>query len=151
MTPLQMALVAAGIANGGNVMVPHLVNRVTHAERHTVVKIAPAASGSTRRSRRPPRRSNMMMQAVVESGTGQGAQIPGVKVAGKTGTAETGQNNVYTAWFIFFAPADHPTVAGAVVVEHQLNGFGGAISAPIAKQLMQALLPEASKREAWRL
>ena len=79
------------------------------------------------------------------SGTGTAAQIPGVKVAGKTGTAETGQANVYTAWFIFFAPADNPTIAGAIAVEHQLNGFGGAVSAPIAKQLMQALLPQASK------
>ena len=80
------------------------------------------------------------------SGTGTAAQIPGVKVAGKTGTAETGQTDVYTAWFIFFAPADNPTVAGAVVVEHQLNGFGGSVAAPIAKQLMQAILPQASKQ-----
>ena len=88
---------------------------------------------------------NTMMQAVVTGGTGTAAQISGVKVAGKTGTAETGENHVYTAWFIFFAPADDPTIAGAVVVEHQLNGFGGAVSAPIAKQLMQAILPAASK------
>ena len=88
---------------------------------------------------------NEMMQKVVEGGTGTAAQISGVKVAGKTGTAETGQNHIYTAWFIFFAPADDPTIAGAVVVEHQLNGFGGAVSAPIAKQLMQAILPAASK------
>ncbi|MDX6475593.1 MAG: penicillin-binding protein, partial [Gaiellaceae bacterium] len=72
--------------------------------------------------------------------------IPGVKVAGKTGTAETNVPRVYDAWFIFFAPADNPQVAGAVVVEHQLNGFGGKVSAPIAKQLMQALLPQASKQ-----
>jgi peptidoglycan glycosyltransferase len=87
---------------------------------------------------------NQMMQAVVQSGTGTHAQIPGVKVAGKTGTAETGLNHVYTAWFIFFAPADNPQVAGAVVLEHQLNGFGGSVSAPIAKQLMEAILPPAS-------
>ena len=52
---------------------------------------------------------------------------------------------MYTAWFIFFAPADNPQVAGAVVLEHQLNGFGGSVSAPIANQLMEALLPGASK------
>lgn len=143
-TPLQMALVAAGIANGGNVMVPHLVDRVTNASGGTVVKVRPqvwkhATSQATAAA------INLMMQGVVQSGTGTAAQIPGVKVAGKTGTAETGQNNVYTAWFIFFAPADNPTVAGAVAVEHQLNGFGGAIAAPIAKQLMQALLPQTSK------
>jgi peptidoglycan glycosyltransferase len=88
---------------------------------------------------------NQMMQAVVTGGTGTAAQIPGIKVAGKTGTAETGLSHVYNAWFIFFAPADNPQVAGAVVVEHQLNGFGGSVSAPIAKQLMQAILPGASK------
>jgi peptidoglycan glycosyltransferase len=88
---------------------------------------------------------NTFMQAVVTGGTGTAAAIPGIKVAGKTGTAETGQSHVYTAWFIFFAPADNPQVAGAVVVEHQVNGFGGSVSAPIAKQLMQAILPAASK------
>ncbi len=86
-----------------------------------------------------------MMIAVVQGGTGTEAQIPGVVVAGKTGTAETATgSNVYDAWFIFFAPAEHPVVAGAVVVEHQLNGFGGAVAAPIAKQLMEAILPTPS-------
>jgi len=66
-------------------------------------------------------------------------------VAGKTGTAETGRNHVYDAWFIFFAPADNPQVAGAVLLENQANGFGGAVAAPIAKQIMQAILPAASK------
>ncbi len=143
-TPLQMALVAAGIANNGTIMAPHLVNRVTDAGGGTVVKIHPQV---WKHATKPETAAaiNLMMQGVVESGTGTAAQIPGVKVAGKTGTAETGQNNVYTAWFIFFAPADNPTVAGAIAVEHQLNGFGGAIAAPIAKQLMQALLPQASK------
>jgi peptidoglycan glycosyltransferase len=89
-----------------------------------------------------------MMEAVVTGGTGTAAQIPGIAVAGKTGTAETGNNPYYDAWFIFFAPADNPQVAGAVVVEHSRNGFGGAVSAPIAKELMQAILPAASKQQA---
>ena len=71
-------------------------------------------------------------------------QIPGITWAGKTGTAETSEPGVYDAWFIFFAPADHPVVAGAVVVEHSAGGFGGAVAAPIAKQLVQAILPAAS-------
>jgi peptidoglycan glycosyltransferase len=143
-TPLQMALVAAGIANAGDVMVPHLVDRVTNASGGTVVKIHPQV---WKHATKPETAAaiNLMMQGVVQSGTGIAAQIPGVKVAGKTGTAETGQKNVYTAWFIFFAPADNPTIAGAIAVEHQLNGFGGAVAAPIAKQLMQALLPRTSK------
>jgi peptidoglycan glycosyltransferase len=81
-----------------------------------------------------------MMVAAVQSGTGTRAQIPGIQVAGKTGTAETGVNRVYTAWFVSFAPADNPQVAVAVVLEQQANGFGGAVSAPIAKQVMEALL-----------
>jgi penicillin-binding protein A len=144
-TPLQMALVAAGVANNGTIMTPHLVNRVTNASGGTVVKVRPQV---WKHAMKPDTAAelNVMMQAVVTGGTGTAAQIPGIKVAGKTGTAETSQKSVYTAWFIFFAPADNPTVAGAVVVEHQLNGFGGAVSAPIAKQLMQALLPQASKQ-----
>jgi peptidoglycan glycosyltransferase len=143
-TPLQMALVAAGIANNGTVMVPHLVDRVTNASGGTVVKIHPQV---WKHATTPETAAaiNLMMQGVVQSGTGTAAQIPGIKVAGKTGTAETGAKNVYTAWFIFFAPADNPTIAGAIAVEHQLNGFGGAVAAPIAKQLMQALLPQTSK------
>jgi len=121
-----------------------LVDRVTNANGGTVVKIHPQV---WKHATKPATAAaiNLMMQGVVQSGTGTAAQIPGVKVAGKTGTAETGAKNVYTAWFIFFAPADNPQVAGAVVLEHQLNGFGGSVSAPIAKQLMQALLPQASK------
>ena len=126
MTPLQMALVAAAVANGGTVMEPHLVKQVT---RRPAAPIVAGCSRTCWRQRdeagRPPPRCNMMMQAVVAGGTGTAAQIPGVKVAGKTGTAETGRADVYDAWFIFFAPADNPEVAGAVVVEHQLNGFGG--------------------------
>jgi peptidoglycan glycosyltransferase len=83
---------------------------------------------------------NAMMQAVVTGGTGTAAQISGVPVAGKTGTAETGVGNIYTAWFVAFAPADHPQVAIAVVVENQAGGFGGKVAAPIAKDVMEALL-----------
>ena len=61
---------------------------------------------------------NKMMQAVITGGTATGVQIPGITWAGKTGTAETNEHGVYDAWFIFFAPADHPVVAGAVVIEH---------------------------------
>jgi peptidoglycan glycosyltransferase len=144
-TPLQMALVAAGVANNGTVMQPHLVNRVTSHGGSTVVKVRPQV---WKHAMKPETAAalNQMMQAVVTGGTGTPAAIPGIKVAGKTGTAETGENKVYDAWFIFFAPADDPKVAGAVVLEHQPNGFGGPVAGPIAKQLMQALLPQASKQ-----
>jgi peptidoglycan glycosyltransferase len=63
-----------------------------------------------------------------------------VQVAGKTGTAETAIPHVYTAWFTAFAPASDPKVDVAVVLEKQANGFGGAVAAPIAKQVLEALL-----------
>jgi peptidoglycan glycosyltransferase len=143
-TPLQMALVAAAVANNGKEMVPHLVKKVAAPGGGTVVRVKPQV---WKHPMKPATAAalNQMMQAVVTGGTGTAAQISGIKVAGKTGTAETGLSHVYDAWFIFFAPADNPQVAGAVVVEHQLNGFGGSVSAPIAKQLMQAILPGASK------
>ena len=143
-TPLQMALVAAAVANKGVIMEPHLVKAIRKPGGGTLVKVKPKA---WRRAMKPTTAAalNTMMQAVVTGGTGTAAQIPGVLVAGKTGTAETGIDGVYDAWFIFFAPADDPTVAGAVVVEHVPGGFGGAVSAPIAKQLMQAILPPTSK------
>ena len=80
-----------------------------------------------------------MMVGAVQSGTGTSAQISGIQVAGKTGTAETGVDGRYTSWFICFAPADRPRYAIAVVLENQ-TGFGGQVSAPIAKAVMQALL-----------
>ena len=80
-----------------------------------------------------------MMVGAVQSGTGTAAQIPGIQVAGKTGTAETGIDGRYTSWFITFAPADHPRYAVAVVLQDQ-TGFGGQVAAPIAKDVMQAIL-----------
>ncbi|HEX6787846.1 MAG TPA: penicillin-binding protein 2 [Gaiellaceae bacterium] len=138
-TPLQMAMVASTIGNGGVVPKPYLVQKITTSSGGTVRTTKPATLG---RAIKPQTAAelNQMMQLVVTGGTGQSAQIPGVAVAGKTGTAETNVPNVYTAWFIAFAPAQNPKVAVAVVLEQQLNGFGGAVSAPIAKQVMQTLL-----------
>jgi peptidoglycan glycosyltransferase len=146
-TPLQMAMVAGAIANNGVLMKPQLIKRIASADGKVIHRMHPTVLG---RATKPVTAAEIryMMVKVVQGGTGTNAQIPGVVVGGKTGTAETGAPNVYDAWFIFFAPADHPTVAGAVVVENQLNGFGGAIAAPIAKQLMQAILPAASNGSA---
>jgi peptidoglycan glycosyltransferase len=80
-----------------------------------------------------------MMEQVVESGTGTAAQISGVKVAGKTGTAETGVEGTNNAWFIAFAERGRKQVAIAVVLEQQ-NGTGGQLAAPIAQDVLQALL-----------
>jgi peptidoglycan glycosyltransferase len=81
------------------------------------------------------------MIAAVQAGTSTAAQIPGVTVAGKTGTAESGVSHVNTTGFICFAPAENPRVAVAVFLEQQ-NGVGGTTAAPIAKQVMEALLAE---------
>jgi len=137
-TPLQMAMVAAGVANGGSVMRPFVVDRILKPGGSILTKTAPkqfsqAVSPSTAAD------LSAMMQLVVESGTGTAAQIPGVRVAGKTGTAETGREGANDVWFIGFAPADNPQVAVAVAISGQA-GTGGAVAAPIARAIMEALL-----------
>ena len=138
-TPLQMALVAATIANGGTEPIPYLVQKVTAPDGSIVSRTTPRTLGSPI-SAKTAAELNQMMQLVVQGGTGTAAQIPGVTVAGKTGTAETNTPGVYDAWFTCFAPATNPQVAIAVVVEKQPNGFGGSISAPIAKAILENLL-----------
>jgi peptidoglycan glycosyltransferase len=142
-TPLQMALVAAAIANGGKEPVPHLVQKITKPTGGTVLTVHPHTWRQATKPSTAAAIRDMMIQ-VVDRGTGTAAAIPGVEVAGKTGTAEICDCKYYDAWFIFFAPANNPVVAGAVLVENQLNGFGGAVAAPIAKQIMQAILPQTS-------
>ena len=149
-TPLQMAMVAAAIANKGVEMAPTLLERIVAPDGSIVAKPHPQVFRQATKASTAGELTNMMVEAV-QAGTGTAAQIPGVVVAGKTGTAETCScNKLYDAWFIFFAPADNPVVAGAVVVEYQNNGFGGAVAAPIAKQLMQAILPALSNQNTVR-
>ncbi|HKN62964.1 MAG TPA: penicillin-binding protein 2 [Gaiellaceae bacterium] len=138
-TPLQMALVGATIANKGVLPKPYLVQKVVAADGSTVTKTAPQTLGQAVKPQTAAE-LNQMMQLVVQSGTGTSAQIPGVPVAGKTGTAELGLGSVYDAWFVAFAPANNPRYAVAVVVAKQLNGFGGSISAPIARTILERLL-----------
>ena len=138
-TPLQMLMVASTIANGGIVPRPYIVDRVVG---HDGSLVTSARTSNLGRAIKPQTAADLtqMMVSVVQGGTGTAAQIPGIEVAGKTGTAETGVSHVYTAWFVCFAPANDPKVAVAVVLEDQLNGFGGAVSAPIAKQILEKLL-----------
>ncbi len=145
-TPLQMAMVAAGVANDGVLMRPHVVKEVRGPGGKLVTRVQPKRLAQVMKPQTAASLEDMMVKAV-QSGTGTAAQISGDTVAGKTGTAETGRSHVYTAWFIFFAPAENPRVAGAVVLENQLNGFGGKVSAPIAKALMEAILPRASNEK----
>jgi peptidoglycan glycosyltransferase len=138
-SPLQMALVAATIANGGVEPKPYLVQRIKAPNGSTVSSTSPQMLG---RVIKPQTASelNQMMQLVVEGGTGTTAQIPGVQVAGKTGTAELGLGSLYDGWFVCFAPASNPRIAVAVVVEKQPNGFGGSVAAPIARAILEKQL-----------
>jgi peptidoglycan glycosyltransferase len=138
-TPLQMAEVAAAVANRGVLMTPHLASAIVEPDGHVVQRISPKAQSAVMRASTAEALTKMM-EAVVAEGTGTSAQIPGVRVAGKTGTAETqigaAINNV---WFIAFAPAQRPTVAVAVTLKG-VPGQGAAFAAPVAKQVIEALL-----------
>jgi penicillin-binding protein A len=139
-TPLQMAMVAQTIANKGVELQPHLVDRIVAPDGSLVSKTKPQALG---RPIKPQTAAqlNQMMQLVVQGGTAATVGFPaGLKVAGKTGTAELGLGTVYDAWFVCFAPADNPRYVVAVVVEKQPNGFGASVSAPIAKAILEKLL-----------
>jgi penicillin-binding protein A len=137
-TPLQMAMVAGAIANKGVVMEPYLTDRVRKPDGTTLVKMKP---DELRRAVKPEVADQIaaMMEGVVSGGTGTAAQISGIRVGGKTGTGETGRQGRNTTWFIAFAPVDDPKVAVAVVLQNQ-SGTGGSTAAPIAKQIMEALL-----------
>jgi len=137
-TPLQMALVAAGIANDGVVMQPSLVDRIIDPNGKVIQRTDPH---TWKEAMKPQTAAELtaMMVAVVQRGTGVAAQIPGVQVAGKTGTAETGRAGENDTWFIAFAPAESPKVAVAVALSNQ-SGTGGATAAPIAKEIIEALL-----------
>jgi penicillin-binding protein A len=137
-TPLQMAMVATGVANHGVIMEPHLVGRIT-SPKGGIVKRTRPSKYKRAISTQTSRELTAMMVGAVQNGTGTAAQISGIQVAGKTGTAETGASGRYTSWFIAFAPADNPRVAVAVVLENQ-TGFGGQVAAPIARAIMQAIL-----------
>jgi peptidoglycan glycosyltransferase len=142
-TPLQVAMVSAGIANGGVVMQPNLVRTVRAADTEVVSRAEPrplstAVDGDVARG------LTEMMEAVVSSGTGTRAQIPGLRVAGKTGTAQQGGGRPPHAWFTSFAPADDPQVAVAVVVESGGTlgdeASGGRLAAPVARAVMEAVI-----------
>ncbi|MGW0190243.1 penicillin-binding transpeptidase domain-containing protein [Streptomyces sp. NPDC003362] len=147
-TPLQMAMVAAAVANGGQVREPYLVERTTTAAGATVAAFGPRP---VRQAMHPATAVRMreLMRNVVEEGTGTNAAIPGAMVGGKTGTAQHGIGNSGTpyAWFVSWAQGDRdlePRVAVAVVVEdanaNRGEITGGGVAAPIARAVMKAVL-----------
>lgn len=140
-TPLQMALVAAGIANSGRVPVPKLVKQIEDA-RGAVVKQTSAETWKEAVSPETAAIIKQMMVNVAANGTAKAASLPGVQVAAKTGTAQTGETGDESiAWTIAFAPADNPRIAIAVMVEGAGPGSdetGGRVASPIVRQVLQA-------------
>jgi peptidoglycan glycosyltransferase len=142
-TPLQMAMVASAVANGGKLMTPHLTTRVVNSDGATVKTISPTVYSQVM-SATAAHNLTQMMTRVVEEGTGTAVRLTGISVAGKTGTASIGPPgaNITEPSFVAFAPADNPRVAIDVTVDRSSGGFGGTVAAPIAKAVLQALLSE---------
>jgi penicillin-binding protein A len=135
-TPLQMAEVAATVANKGELMEPRLWSKVIDPDGRET-KLDPARQSRVM-GEDTAATLNTMMQSVVREGTGTAAAVSGIDVAGKTGTAELSPG-VNDAWFIGFAPADDPQIAIACIVEHT-SGFGGPTCGPIFKAVAEATL-----------
>lgn len=141
-SPLQMAMVSSAIANGGVLMKPDLVQSVTSPTLSTQT-VAPVQYGTAVTPDIAATMTQLMVNNV-DHGAADNARISGVKVAGKTGTAQNGPGKPYTLWFTGFAPADDPQVAVAVVVQNGGGigqaGFGDTLAAPVAKKVMEAVL-----------
>ncbi len=141
-TALQTAMVSAAVANDGTLMAPYLIAEALAPDLAPLQVTEPVEVGDAVSSQ-TARELTRMMEEVVVSGTGANADIEGVAVAGKTGTAERGANDTPIAWFTSFAPAQSPEVAVAVVVEDagdELDISGGRLAAPVARAVMQAVL-----------
>ena len=140
-TPLQMAQVAATVGNGGKLMRPRLTDRILRKDGRIKERIEPDLQHRVM-SGKAAGQLGAMMARVVEEGTGTAAALGGIKVAGKTGTAEIGAAAEFTQpWFIGFAPVDDPQMAVAVTVERQPSGStGGETAGPIAKAVLESLL-----------
>jgi peptidoglycan glycosyltransferase len=135
-------MVAATVANNGVVMRPHVVDRIVAPDGRIVVRSKPEELGRAVKAG-TARAVAAMMREAVEGGTGTAARLSGFVVGGKTGTAETGVRGLNTTWFICYAGKTRPTVAIAVVVEQQ-NSTGGQTAAPVAREVLQALLGSAA-------
>jgi peptidoglycan glycosyltransferase len=138
-----MAMVASAVANRGKLMAPRLAQRVVDPDGRTIRTYKPSVYSQVM-SPSTAAQVTQMMKRVVEEGTGTPAQLGGISVAGKTGTAQVGVigSNLTQPWFIGFAPVQDPKVAVAVTIERTQGGFGGTVAAPIAKSVIQTLLSE---------
>ena len=144
-TPLQMAMVAAGIANDGTVMAPYVIDEVRSPDLEVVESADPEELNEAVSSEVADQLTDMMV-SVVDDGTAGEAAIEGVEVAAKTGTAERSEQLAPYAWFVSFAPADDPQVAVAVFIEDAAVAreliSGGGLAGPIARQVMEAVIEQ---------
>jgi penicillin-binding protein A len=142
-TPLQIALDSAAIANGGREMQPTLIKKIIEPDLSTLDVLSPKVYATPISSTTAAAVRDMMISSVAD-GAASNATIEGVQVAGKTGTAQNGVHDPYTLWFTGFAPADDPQVVVAVVVENGggrgQDAVGNQIAAPIGKQVLEAVL-----------
>jgi peptidoglycan glycosyltransferase len=142
-SPLQMAMVSAAIANGGQLMKPTLIETISAPDLTVVTPFSPEVYSTPMSAETSATMTGLMVSAVA-NGAGTNARINGIDVAGKTGTAENADGEPYTLWFTGFAPANDPRVAVAVVVENGgglgQSGFGNLVAAPIARTVMEAVL-----------
>ncbi len=138
-SPMQMALVAAAVANDGRLMKPRLTDRVVRKDGRIKEKVEADLQAKVMEPETADQLAAMMSR-VVEEGTGTAGALAGITVAGKTGTAEVGAAREFTQpWFIAFAPVENPKMAIAVTVE-RTTGQGGTVAAPIAKSVLEAML-----------
>jgi peptidoglycan glycosyltransferase len=142
-TPLQMAMVVAAVANAGKLMTPHFTAKVVNQTGQTVKQLHPSVYSTVMRPATAAALAQMMLN-VVEEGTGVPAQLGGIKVAGKTGTAQIGNvgSGLTEPWFEGFAPISDPQVAVAVTVQRTAGGYGATVAAPIARDVIKTLLAE---------
>lgn len=139
MTPLQVAMMASAVANGGKMMKPYLVEQIKTANDITIGQAKPTVLYDSIGLSCAEYIQDMMI-GVVEDGTGKNAQIKGISVAGKTGTAETDSGKDH-AWFVGYAPADNPKICVAVVLEND-GSSGGSTACPIARDIIKKFLSE---------
>jgi penicillin-binding protein A len=142
-TPLQMAMIASAIADHGTLMKPYLVAEARSPDLRLLSK-APIETLHQPMSQESADQLTQMMVSVVQDGTGRPVQIPGVSVAAKTGTANSVPDRPPYAWIVAFAPADHPQVAIAVLVQQSSTNrgeiAGGTLAGPIAVNVIKAVV-----------
>ncbi|MEY4989167.1 MAG: hypothetical protein RI933_800, partial [Actinomycetota bacterium] len=142
-TVTQMAMVSAAVANGGVLMKPNIIELVQSSNLAVLYQPSDEIASQTMSAGTAALVNQMMVDAVA-NGVSSNAQISGISVAGKTGTAQNGEDAPYTLWFTGFAPADNPQVAVAVVIADGggkgQNGRGNSLAAPVARKVMEAVL-----------